>query len=52
MTGLQLMAVIENIPLNIKNNMRCAKKCFCIILATAIEGMATPKLCFLPGSLG
>jgi len=28
MTGLQLMAVIENIPQNIKNSMRCAKKCF------------------------
>jgi len=27
MTGLQLMAVIENTPLDLKNNMRCAKKC-------------------------
>jgi len=28
MSGLQLMAVIENIPLNIKNSMRRAKKFF------------------------
>ena len=28
MTGLQLMAVIENIPLKLKNSMRYAKKCF------------------------
>jgi len=33
------MAPIENIPLNIKNGMRCAKKCFFIILAAAISGM-------------
>jgi len=26
MTRLQLMALIENIPLNIKNSMRCGKK--------------------------
>jgi len=28
MTSLQLMAIIENIPLNVKNSKRCAKKCF------------------------
>jgi len=27
MTRLQLMALIGNISLNIKNSMRCAKKC-------------------------
>jgi len=52
MTGLQLVAVIENIPVNIKNSMRCAKKCFLkIILATAISGMPAPEICFLPGQL-
>jgi len=45
------MARIENIPLNIKNGMRCAKKCFFIILAAAISGMPTPEICFLPGQL-
>jgi len=50
MTGLQLVAVIKNIPLNIKNSMRCAKKCFFfIILATAISGMPAPEICFLLG---
>jgi len=29
--------------------MSCAKKCFFIILATAISGMPTPEICFLPG---
>jgi len=30
--------------------MRCAKKCFFLIIsATAITGMPTPDLCFLPG---
>jgi len=28
MARLQLLALIENIPLNIKNSIRCAKKCF------------------------
>jgi len=45
------MALIENIPLNIKNGMRCAKKCFFIILAAVIIGMPTPEICFLPGQL-
>jgi len=27
MMSLQLMALVQNIPLNIKNGMRCAKKC-------------------------
>jgi len=43
------MALIENIPLNIEKGMRCAKKCFFIILAAAIGGMPTPEICFLPG---
>jgi len=30
--------------------MRCAK-IFLIILATAISGMPTPKICFSPGQL-
>jgi len=52
MMSLQLMALVQNIPLNIKNGMRCAKKCcFFFILATAISGMATPEMCFLPGQL-
>jgi len=29
--------------------MRCAKKCFFLTLATAITGMPTPEICFLPG---
>jgi len=37
MSRLQLMAFIENIPLNIKNGMRCAKKIFFIILAAACQ---------------
>jgi len=45
------MALIENIPLNIKNGMRRAKKLFFLILAAAISGMATPEICFLPGQL-
>ena len=50
MTGLQFMAVIENIPLNIKNSMICARKCFFyIILATVISGMPSPETCFSPG---
>ena len=49
MTWLQLMAFIDNTPLNIKNSMRCAKKCSFIILATAISGMPTPEICFFPG---
>jgi len=32
------MALTENIPLNIINSMRCAKKLFLIILATAVSG--------------
>jgi len=31
--------------------MRCAKKCFFIILATAISGMPTPEMCFLLGAV-
>ena len=50
-TKLQLMALIENIPLNIKNSMRCAKKCFFILLVTAIRGRSIPERCFLPGQL-
>ena len=49
MTGLQPVAVIENISLNIKNSMRCAKKFLFIISATAISGMPAPEICFLPG---
>ena len=49
MTGLRLVAVIENIPLNIKNSMKCAKKWFFIILATEISGMPATEICFLPG---
>jgi len=45
------MALIENIPLNIKNDMRCAKKFFFLILAAAISGIPTPEICFLPGQL-
>jgi len=33
------MALIENIPLNNKSSMRCVKKCFFRILATAISGI-------------
>jgi len=44
MARLQLMVLIENIPLNIKNSMRCAKKCFFIILVTAIRGRPTPEI--------
>jgi len=51
MYRLQLMALIENIPLNNKNGMRCANKFFFIILAAAISGMPTPDICFLPGQL-
>jgi len=51
MTKLQLMTLIENIPLNVKNSMRCVKKCFFIILATSISGMPTPEICYLPGQL-
>jgi len=29
--------------------MRCAKKCFFIILAAAVNGMPTLGICFLPG---
>jgi len=32
-----------------KNSMRCAKKCFFIILAKVISGMPTSEICFLPG---
>jgi len=50
MTGVQHVAVIESIPLNIKNGMRCAKKClFSTILATAISSLPAPEICFLPG---
>jgi len=45
------MALIETLPLNIKNGMRCAKKCFFIILAAAISGIPTPEICVLPGQL-
>jgi len=48
MVGLQLMAVIGNIPLNIKNSMRYAKKRF---LVTASSGISAPEICFLPGQL-
>ena len=50
MTRLQLMEVIENIPLNIKKlHEMCQKMLFCIILATVISGMPVPKICLLPG---
>ena len=49
-TGLQLMAVIENIPVNIKKqNEMCQEMFFFIVLATAISGMPTLQICFLPG---
>ena len=32
-----------------KNSMRCTKICFSIILATAVSGIPTPEICFLPG---
>ena len=40
-----------SIPLNVKNDKRCAKKCFFIIFATVISGMPTPEICFLSGQL-
>jgi len=52
MTKLQLVALIENIPLNVKNGMRCIKKrFFFIISATAISGMPTPEICYSPGQM-
>jgi len=48
MTRLELMANIENIPLNIKRS-RWALKHFFVILATAISGMPMPEMFFLPG---
>ena len=52
MTELQLMALIENIPLNVKNRRRCVKNCsFFVILAMAISGMPTPEICYSPGQL-
>jgi len=50
MTGLQLMALIENIPLNFKNSMRSAINFF-IILPTSTSGMPTSETCFLSGQL-
>jgi len=35
----------------LNNSVRCAKKRFCMILATAIIGMSTPEICFLRGQL-
>jgi len=52
MTGLQLMAVTENIPLNIKKyHEMCQEMFFFIILATAISGRPAPEICFLPEPL-
>jgi len=48
MTRLELMANIENIPLNIKRS-RWALKHFFVILATAISGM--PMLESLTGTV-
>ena len=53
MTTLKLiMALIENIPLNVKKiAWNVPRNVFFIILATAISGMPTPEICFLPGQL-
>jgi len=50
MTKIQLISLIDNIPLN-KNSARCAKKCFFIILVTAIKSRSTPEIRILPGKL-
>jgi len=51
-TRLQLMALIENIALNIKNSMRYYKNCFFIIFVIAICGKPTPEIRFFRGSGG
>ena len=50
MTKIQLISLIDNIPLN-KNSARCAKKCFFIILVTAIKSRSTPEIRILPVKL-
>jgi len=43
MTGLQLMVVIENIPLNIKKSHEmCQEMFFLMLLATENSGMQAP----------
>jgi len=50
MTGCSLWQLLKIPHWTLKSSMRCAKKCFSfIILATAIRGMPTPEICFLPG---
>jgi len=49
MTGLQLMAVIENIPLNVEKWHEMCQEMFFLLLPTANSGMPAPEICFLPG---
>jgi len=47
--GYSLQKLLKIRHWTLKNSMTCGKKCFFIILATAISGMPTPEICFLPG---
>ena len=50
MTRLQLMALVKNISLNIKNSMRCAKNCF-YDFGESNWGRPTPEICFFTWQL-
>ena len=52
MTRLQIMALIENIPLNIKNSMRCLKKCFFYDFGDSSSGMPMTEIASYRGSWG
>ena len=47
--GYSLWQLLKISHWTLKNSMRCAKKCFFLLLAAENSGMPAPEICFLPG---